>query len=569
MKKRLLLVGFSLVLGGLSSGIVAQSTLIESAVKNRSEIRENVSSITLQAPDMQVIKAEDQLNDELGMRYRIGVGTDVSISPANSGNWYTEANGDRVWQLKINYPGAEALSFMFSEFHLSGNATMDVLALDGTPLHKTYTAADVMDHGQQNMSLCYGDKMVLQLREPAGTDPSKIAINQIFYGYRGTGSPNVQKIGESDDCEVNVNCSPEGDDWKEEKRGVMRILVVDGGFQGWCSGSMVNNVRQDCKPYALTALHCGVTSTTANFNNWRFYFLYESFDCTTPPSAGTLDDHWIMGCVKLASSNDGGGDSGSDFLLVQIGSLANESNTITTLKGVGFNIYWNGWDANNTTSNAGVSIHHPAGDIKKISTYSSNLVTTGWGISGTHWRVSWVSSANGHGVTEGGSSGSPIFRYNGGNSHIMGTLTGGSSFCNTPGSPDAYGKMSYHWTSNGTPANEQLKTYLDPDNTGTLVLNGSDNPCAWPTVSVNEVNVKSIEVGLFPNPVNDELTIDLTSLSAEVSIEVYDLAGKKVLSTRAKGGELFKLNTGMLSKGLYEVNIRSTEGNVTKKVSKL
>ncbi|MFN5912574.1 MAG: GEVED domain-containing protein, partial [Bacteroidota bacterium] len=131
-------------------------------------------------------------------------------------------------------------------------------------------------------------------------------------------------------------------------------------------------------------------------------------------------------------------------------------------------------------------IHHPAGDIKKISTFSSNLVTSAWNGNGlqSHWRVVWTANSNGHGVTEGGSSGSPIFRSNSGNSVIMGTLTGGGSFCNAQSSPDYYGKMSYHWTSNGTPANEQLKTYLDPNNTGTLVLFGSADPCSAPQAPV-------------------------------------------------------------------------------------
>ena len=84
-------------------------------------------------------------------------------------------------------------------------------------------------------------------------------------------------------------------------------------------------------------------------------------------------------------------------------------------------------------------------------------------------------NANGHGVTEGGSSGSPLFNYDG---QIVGTLTGGSSYCNTPTSPDVYGKMSYHWTSNGTPNDERLKPWLDPTNSGVTTLNGSSDPCS-------------------------------------------------------------------------------------------
>lgn len=478
MKKRLLLLVMAVFMISITEVAVAQ---IQKApiVTTTFEKIPNVPVFYLPQPNLKPVQQEDALRDKDGMMYRISVGTSTNITPENSGAWMTKPNGDKVWQLVVEYPGAKALSFMFSNFQLFGNSTIDVLDLNGTPLHKTYGAKDVLDHKQQNLSLCKGDKVILQLIEPKGTQKSQLEINEIFYAYRGVGGSVSEKINESDPCQVNVNCAPEGTDWQDEKRGVARILVVSPQGQGWCSGSVVNNVQLDCKPYFLTALHCGETSTTANFNNWRFYFGYESPNCSNPSVAGTLDDNFITGCVKLATSNDGGGNSGSDFLLVQMGTLANEATTIATLKSAPFNVYWNGWDANNTTTNAGTGIHHPSGDIKKISTFTSNLVSTQWGsATGSHWRVVWSATTNGHGVTEGGSSGSPIFKYNGGNSYIIGTLTGGSSFCTNTSAPDLYGKVSYHWTSNGAPSNEQLKTYLDPANTGTLVLSGSSDPCA-------------------------------------------------------------------------------------------
>jgi lysyl endopeptidase len=455
-----------------------------------------IPMISLPAPDREQLRIQDEERDRNGELYRIGVALFTNITPANSGTWKNLPNGARQWQLRVKSEGAEALSFLFEVFKVYDGSTFTVQDLSGIMRHKPMTDADVQDHGRQNAALCFGDDFVLTLTEPYGARQSEIYIDRIMYGYRSTGNPTIQKINESDACEVNVNCSPVGDTWQDEKRGVARILVVDGNSQGWCSGSLVNNVAQNCKPLFLTALHCGVTSTTANFTQWVFYFRYESPNCSNPSTAGTLDDNFITGSVKLASSNDGGGTSGSDFLLVQLGSLSNEAATINTLKSAAFNAYWNGWDANNTTTNSGAGIHHPAGDIKKISTFSANLVSAGWNGNGlqSHWRVNWSSNANGWGVTEGGSSGSPIFKTNGGNSVIIGTLTGGSSFCNAQGQPDFYGKMSYHWTSNGTPANEQLKTYLDPNNTGTLTLLGSADPCSVPQVpvanfSANQTNV--------------------------------------------------------------------------------
>ena len=312
-----------------------------------------------------------------------------------------------------------------------------------------------------------GSKHLLTLTEPAYTTPSEIYIDRVMYNYRSTGYDVEEKINESDPCEVNVNCSPVGDTWQEEKRGVARIYVVEGNQAGWCSGSLINNTAQDCKPYFLTALHCGVNATTANMNQWKFYFRYEAPTCINPTSVGTLASYLINGCLRIADSADGGGNSGSDFLLVKLGNANNENTVINNLKTANFNAYWNGWNANTSPTTGGVSIHHPAGDIKKISTFSGNTVSTQWGnATGSHWRVVWTANTNGHGVTEGGSSGSPLFDNTG---NIIGTLTGGSSYCTALSAPDQYGKMSFHWTI--FIAQSSVRRY-EAENIGENCLNG-------------------------------------------------------------------------------------------------
>jgi lysyl endopeptidase len=493
MKKTVLSLWVLLLSSTLSFG--QQTAQKGDLVQTQVVMDKNVPELYLAPPDLEQLRAEDEIRDRSGQFYRIGVAAFANASPDNSGLWKTMPNGDRMWQLRVKSPGAEALSFLFDVFVLNDNATFSVQDMNGVHRHRPMTREDNLDHRQQNAALCFGDEFVLTLIEPVGTRPSEILLGQVMYGYRSTGNPAFQKINESAACEVNVNCSPVGNEWQDEKRGVARILVVEGSQQGWCTGSLVNNTALNCRPYFLTALHCGVNATATNMNNWRFYFRYEAPTCTNPTTAGTLDDHFITGCVRIADSGDGGGTSGSDFLLVQLGSTANEATTITTLKSANFNAYWNGWDANNTTSNSGSSIHHPAGDIKKISTYSANLVNATWGgPAGTHWRVVWTANANGHGVTEGGSSGSPIFRGSTGNSLIMGTLTGGSSFCNAQSSPDLYGKMSYHWTSNGTANNRRLRPWLDAANTNALTLTGSSDPCSAPTVPVADFSANQTNV---------------------------------------------------------------------------
>ena len=73
----------------------------------------------------------------------------------------------------------------------------------------------------------------------------------------------------------------------------------------------------------------------------------------------------------------------------------------------------------------------------------------------------WTSTINGFGVTEGGSSGSPIFDQN---KRVVGQLSGGSSSCFNTNYSDLYGKMSENWNNNGNNNGSQLAPWLDPIN---------------------------------------------------------------------------------------------------------
>lgn len=570
MKKIILSLGFIIITGTYS--LYAQESL-NTSVKYLNNKNTPVRSLT--PPDITKLQAEDIERDHKGLFYRIGVGTYTHFTPENSGVWSTLPNGDKLWQLTIKFPGAEALSFIFSKFRIYDNSIFSVFNSNGELLNDELTKNDVADHGQQNIALCFGDEMTLQLTEPKGSKSSEIELSEVMYGYRSTGNPNVfvQKINESGSCEINVNC-PEGNNWKDERNGVARILVKEGNQQGWCSGSLINNVAKNCKPYFLTALHCGVNSSTADFNAWKFYFKYEATGCTNPTSQGSLGGTTttITGCHIKATSKDGGGDTGSDFLLVQLGTASTEAATITKLKSTPINAYWNGWDANNTASSAGAGIHHPAGDIKKISTYTNTLTTTGWDSNGlqSHWRVTWASTVSGRGVTEGGSSGSPLFTYNNGNSRIVGTLTGGSSSCSSQSSPDVYGKVSFHWNSNTTAGNIPLKQFLDPANSGLLVLDGSYDPCFGGIPASIQKKDPLSNVKIYPNPINEKLVVDLTGVAnyGKVTIDIYDVMGQFVRSYTSQAGSTMELNMSDISKGMYQIVVATDTSRSIQRVIK-
>lgn len=429
-------------------------------------IPEEFDFVQIQKPDIDKMRMEDAENEKNGTPRRISSVLPVKLNMDNSGVWTQLRDGGRLWRLKIKSEGALALGVYYNEFYLPPKSKLFLYNHDKQHVLGAYTEINNAEDGYFANEMIEGDEVTLEYYEPAGISQSpKIQVDGIAYVYRDVQfyfSKSTKDFGDSQYCEVNVNCTPEGANWQDEKRGVVRISLVIGSWGYMCSGSLINNVKQDCTPYLLTADHCGEGASTSNFNQWVFYFNYEAPGCSNPVNQPNL--YTLNGCTKKANGGNGG-DTGSDFLLLEL------NNSIPS----NYNAYFNGWDRRNITSANGVSIHHPSGDIKKISTYTSNLISDQWGTaSGSHWQVLWAATTNGHGVTEGGSSGSPIFNAEG---RIVGDLTGGGSYCTQTNWPDFYGKLSYSWVSNGSSAAQHLKEWLDPDDTGIETLNGKETDC--------------------------------------------------------------------------------------------
>ncbi|MCX6199069.1 MAG: T9SS type A sorting domain-containing protein [Bacteroidetes bacterium] len=417
----------------------------------------------------------DAKNGHLALFSR-NINTNITLH--NSGVWNDLPDGSRVWRVKITSANALALVPLFDRFYLPQGATLHVYM----PGKQEVLGAFTHDNSTEVRAFCsgiiHGETCIVEYNEPSEVKGKGIiSINQIGHAYRWitplTRSANSSTAAGA--CEVNVVCS-EAANWADQVRSAARILVVSASGNGFCSGALINNVRADCTPYFLSAQHCSEGTTANQYTQWVFYFNYQAATCngTTGPT-----NKIVNGCTKIADSNDNGGDTGPDFLLLRFNSNVP----------VSYNAYFSGWNHLTTPSPSGVSIHHPDGDIKKISTYTTPLTTTSWGgsVNNTHWDVKWAATANGHGVTEPGSSGSPLF-----NNHqqIIGTLTGGDSYCATPNNKDQYGRVFYDWTSMGTAANRQLKIWLDPDNTAADSIGGANAPCG--TVVQNDAGVLSI-----------------------------------------------------------------------------
>lgn len=202
-------------------------------------------------------------------------------------------------------------------------------------------------------------------------------------------------------------------------------------------------------------------ATFEDYQLWQFYFNFERPVCENEG----LPAHNVLYGAEFLS--EGPLEGGSDFKLLRL----------TQRPPASWRPYYNGWNRLDEPAHEGVAIHHPGGDAKKISTFNETVMSSNPIVSGQQmaensaWRVTWKETENGFGVTQGGSSGSPLFNQDG---LIVGTLTGGSSNCNATHNPDFFGKISYHWDQNGDAFHEQIAGWLDPLNTGATQLPGYD-----------------------------------------------------------------------------------------------
>jgi len=491
-----------IILGQLSSGGVPPSTIYSLPADNR-------SVISLNSPDMVGIRDEDS---RFPSPYRFAVILPVDIAPESSGKWEQVPDGGQIWRVSVTVPGAKALAAYFDKFVLPDGGKVFLYNPSKTQVIGAFTSQNNVTSGYFATELIAGDRFILEYYQPSGIRVfPAIHMYSIDYAYRGVEFLDVQNDEDnpSGACEVNVKC-PEGDDWPWQARGIIRLKIKKNGNTYWCSGSLVNNVRNNRVPYILTADHCFLGADSADLQQWIFYFGYESPTCATvvPSQINSMTG------ATLKAHGGNGGDTGSDFCLV----LLNQNVPDT------FNVYFNGWNRKDTTSPSGVCLHHPGGEVEKVSTYDQPLVTDNYpgNPNACHWRVTWIATTNGHGVTEGGSSGSPLFDNLG---RIVGTLTGGDSSCDPAYlfSPDYYGKFSWSWDRNGPDATTRLKDWLDPDNTGVQSLTGI--PLGIPDHSRN------LTVRMSPNPFTDKVQVTVEGISGQTAeIEVLNLMGLHLFS---------------------------------------
>lgn len=378
---------------------------------------------------------------------RSGMLIETDYNPANSGTWDTLPDGMRIWRIAFKVRESRLLNLILKPYQVQPG--IKIFLYD--PLQQNILGAftDLNNKSIQVLATGFipGDMLIFELQIPSYCRKDNLltiaGIGCDFAEKEGQKAFKDGWFGLSGTCNVDINCNTDAS-VQLVKNAIVRIVFLGDER---CTGTLLNNTLRDGRNYVLTASHCINTENEAN--TALFYFTYESPYCDGPDGSNS---HSVSGATIRAGSEN------MDFTLLELLDPVP----------VNFHPYYAGWDNTASPPSSAYTIHHPLGDVKKISIDNEPLTITSFGSKfddNKHWLVSsWAS-----GTTEAGSSGGGIFDSK---NHLRGSLTGGEAVCGNSVN-DYFQMFSHVWKDYPNPEN-QVAYWIDPLNSRVSTLEGFD-----------------------------------------------------------------------------------------------
>ena len=363
--------------------------------------------------DMAAIEAQDAKPRSGDKALRIGVVRDLaeatSVGATSAkGQWQALPDGSRVWRMNLTAASAFGIRVHIGQIRLPEGCELTVFdTAQPSRMRGPYAVSNLHGRTEFWAGTVFSENVTVECYCPSGVPPETVqfVVDRMVHVYR---DPLSQEKEGS--CNIDLACHPS---WASTGNAVAGIgSISDNDDYMWCTGCLLNDqVPSTYVDYFMTANHCVGSQTEAN--DTEFYWFFQTASCNgSPPS---------LSSVPLTGG-------GADYLAGRTRSGGNDFAFLRLRNASPGGVTYAGWSTNTPGAETLVGIHHPDGAFKRIS-FGGRA-----GAYAYFWFVQWSL-----GVTEPGSSGSPLFNSS---QQFIGQLWGGGSSCATPYDTDEYGRFN-------------------------------------------------------------------------------------------------------------------------------
>jgi len=196
----------------ISPTVFSQITTNEQPVSiNLKEIKDPPVPIFVDPPDMEKIRAEDAVNDNVaGGIQRIAVAIKINANSDTDGQWEYLSDGSVLWRISFISSGADALVLTYDRFWLPEGGKLFVYGQDycdaiGAVTHE-FLQGDQDNPAPFITGIISGDAITVEYFAPSYVRAKPmISFANIYYGYRYIGKNRSRDFGDPGTCQVNNN----------------------------------------------------------------------------------------------------------------------------------------------------------------------------------------------------------------------------------------------------------------------------------------------------------------------------------------------------------------------------